>query len=92
MSITQITFKIQCSFRTSFPNYSQDNFSKTPKAGHIMHKQVSCSHAKNRNSLQSLKPYTVESLEFMVAQFSWNSWVPLILEFTFQRNNKLNFY
>ena len=25
---------------------------------------------------------TVESLEFVVAQFSWNSWVPLIHEFT----------
>ena len=25
---------------------------------------------------------TVESLEFVVAQFSWNSWVPLILVFT----------
>ena len=25
---------------------------------------------------------TVESLEFVVAQFSWNLWVPLILEFT----------
>ena len=47
MSITQIKFKVQCSFRTSFPNYSQDNFSKTTKAEHIIHKQVSCSHAKN---------------------------------------------
>ena len=51
MSITQIKFKIQCSFRTSFPNYSQDNFSKTTKGGHNMHKQVSCSHAKNLNLL-----------------------------------------
>ena len=23
---------------------------------------------------------TIESLEFVVAQFSWNSWVPLIYE------------
>ena len=28
---------------------------------------------------------TIESLEFVVAQFSWNSWVPLIYEFTSQR-------
>ena len=51
MSITQIKFKVQCSFRTSFPNYSQDIFSKTTNAGHIMHKQVSCSLAKNQNLL-----------------------------------------
>ena len=38
MSITQIKFKIQSSFSTSFPNYCEDNFSKTTKAGHIMHK------------------------------------------------------
>ena len=57
MSITQITFKIQCCFKTLFPNYSQDNFSITTKAGYIMHKQGSCSHAKNWNLLWSLKPY-----------------------------------
>ena len=60
-SITQIKFKIQCSFRTSFPNYSQDIFSKTTKAGHIMHKKVSHPHAKNYNLLLlwlvSLKPF-----------------------------------
>ena len=48
MSITQIKFKIQWSFRTSFLNYSHDNFSKTTKDGHIMHEQGSCSHAKIR--------------------------------------------
>ena len=47
MSITRIRFKIQCTFRTLFPNYSQDIFSKTTKAGHIIYKQVSCSHANN---------------------------------------------
>ena len=47
MSITQIKFEIQCSFRTLFPRYSQDNLPKTTKAGHIMNKQFSCSHAKN---------------------------------------------
>ena len=57
MSITRIKFKIQCSFRTSFLNYSQDNFSKTTKDWHIMHKHCSCSHAKNENLLKSLKPY-----------------------------------
>ena len=57
MSITRIKFKIQCSSRTLFLNYSQDNFSKTTKDWHIMHKQCSCSHAKNDNLLKSVKPY-----------------------------------
>ena len=35
---------------------------------------------------------TMESIEFVVAQFSWNSWVPLIYEFTSQRNNNNIFY
>ena len=58
MSNTRIKFKIQCSFRTSFLDYSHDNFfSKTTKDGHIVHKQGSCSHAKNQNLLKSLKPF-----------------------------------
>ena len=32
--------------------------------------------------------YTVESLEFVVAQFSWNSWVPLIHEYILNEKNK----
>ena len=59
MSINQIKFKIQCSFRTSFPNYTQENFSKTTKAGHIMHKQVSGLHAKIRIYYNHKKPYLV---------------------------------
>ena len=36
---------------------------------------------------------TVESLEFVVAQFSWNSWVPLIHEFTSSTKQKeVKFY
>ena len=37
----------------------------------------------NNTCLTYEKKHTVESLEFVVARFSWKSWVPLILEFTF---------
>ena len=36
-------------------------------------------------NISSLNRYTVESLEFVVAQFSRNSWVPLIHIFSLQR-------
>ena len=48
MFITRFKLKIQCSFRTSLLDYFQDNFSKTTNDGHIMHKQGSCSYAKNK--------------------------------------------
>ena len=40
------------------------------------------SNCKYTNNMQRNIINAVESLEFVVAQFSWNSWVPLIIEFT----------
>lgn len=42
--------------------------------------------AKERRNIDCIERSTVESLDFTVAWFSWNSWVPLIHELTFSTN------
>ena len=71
---------IQVSFsHNRYDKYSVSLFQNEAPAV-ILVKQ-SYNQAKSLNSIV-MSMNTVESLEFVVAQFSWNLWVPIIHEFT----------